>query len=207
MLFNTPYWLRMLGGKGLTWDIPTDGNELYLTFDDGPNPVTTPAILDILKQYDAKGTFFCVGENVDKHPDIYQMILSAGHAVGNHGYDHLKGWETETKKYVENVEKCSKVVKSTLFRPPYGKMKPSQHKALRDQYNIIMWTVLSRDYDAGVDQGSCLEKTWKYTRPGAIIVFHDHQKTLKKLQFVLPAYLQRAKDSGYFFLALGDGQC
>lgn len=205
MLFNTPYWLRMLGGKGLTWNIPVHGKELFLTFDDGPEPETTPVILDILAQYGVKATFFCVGENVDKHPDIYQKILAAGHAVGNHGYNHLKGWETETGKYVENVQKCSEVVNSTRFRPPYGKMKRSQIKVLRNYYNIIMWTVLSRDYDARVDINTCLEKTWKYTRPGAIIVFHDHRKAIEKLQWVLPAYLQRAVNSGYHFEVLSVG--
>ncbi|MCK4569854.1 MAG: polysaccharide deacetylase family protein [Bacteroidales bacterium] len=193
----------MLGGKGLIWDIPAQGKELFLTFDDGPDPETTPVILDMLEQYDVKATFFCVGENVDKHPDIYQKILAAGHAVGNHGYNHLKGWETEPEKYVENVEKCNAVVNSSLFRPPYGKIKRSQRISLRNRYNIIMWTVLSRDYDARVDKNTCLEKTWKYTRPGAIIVFHDHRKAIEKLQWVLPAYLQRAVDRGYYFEVLG----
>ena len=204
MLFNTPYWLRLLGGKGLRWEMPAGNKDLYLTFDDGPNPDTTPIILDMLEKHGAKATFFCVGKNVVKHPDTYQMITEAGHAVGNHAYNHLKGWETETGKYVENVNKCSKVVNSTLFRPPYGKMKRSQQKVLRNHYDIIMWTVLSQDYDDTVDQLVCLEKTWKYTRPGAIVVFHDSLKTISKLEYVLPEYLSRARESGYHFRALGN---
>ncbi len=199
MLFNTPYWLRWLGGKELTWEFPASGKKLYLTFDDGPTPGTTPQILEILQRHEAKATFFCVGENVVKHPDIYQMILASGHGVGNHGYNHLKGWETDTATYTENVKKCRDVVNSDLFRPPYGKIRRMQRKVLSKHYRIIMWTVLSRDYDARVDSQTCLEKTWKHTRPGAIIVFHDHAKSLEKLREVLPEYLRRAKQEGYHF--------
>ena len=199
MLFNTPYWLRWLGGKGLVWEIPATGKQLYLTFDDGPTPSTTPHLLEILQRFEAKATFFCVGENVVKHPDIYRMITEAGHAVGNHGYNHLKGWETDTEAYFENVQKCREVVNSDLFRPPYGKIRGSQLKVLREHFDVIMWTVLSRDYDTRVDRETCLEKTWKYTRPGAIVVFHDHMKSLDKLSYVLPEYLRRAKQAGYHF--------
>ena len=183
--------------------MPPDNKALYLTFDDGPNPETSPVILEILKQFDARATFFCVGENVSKHPQIYDQILASGHEVGNHAYNHLKGWEAETSEYIKNVEKCSEVVKSTLFRPPYGKMKRSQQRVLRRKYNIVMWTVLSRDYDSKVSADICLEKTWKYTRPGAIILFHDHLKTIDKLKVVLPEYLRRARDAGYTIKVLG----
>ncbi len=203
MLFNTPYLLRKLGGSGLTWEFTGGHNELYLTFDDGPEPESTAIILDILDQYGVKATFFCVGENVVKHPDIYKQVTAAGHAVGNHTYNHLNGWKTQTSAYMKNVEKCRQVVASDLYRPPYGKIKRSQRKALKDQYRIVMWTVLSRDYDANVSKEKCLEKTWKYTRPGAIIVFHNHRKALEKVKYVLPAYLQRALDEGYQFKVLG----
>ena len=189
----------MLGGKGLTWQMPNEDKCLYLTFDDGPSPETTPLILEILDSYNAKATFFCVGENVDKHPGSFRMYIEAGHKVGNHSYSHPKGWETDTDNYLANVQKCSEVVKSTLFRPPYGKMTRSQQKALRENYDIIMWTVLSRDYDNGIDAQTCLEKTWKYTRPGAIVLFHDSTKTIEKLKYVLPEYLNRAVKSGYSF--------
>ena len=189
----------MLGGKGLTWQMPNEDKSLYLTFDDGPSPETTPLILEILDSYNAKATFFCVGENVDKHPGSFRMYIEAGHKVGNHSYSHPKGWETDTDNYLANVQKCSEVVKSTLFRPPYGKMTRSQQKALRENYDIIMWTVLSRDYDSAVDAKTCLAKTWKYTRPGAIVLFHDSTKTIEKLKYVLPEYLDRAVKSGYSF--------
>jgi len=206
VLFNTPYWLRLLGGKGICWEMPGDGNKLYLSFDDGPNPETTPWILNMLGRYNAKATFFCVGENVVKHHATFQSIIDAGHTVGNHTYNHLKGWKTATETYVENVRQCQEAVKSKLFRPPYGKMKRSQQQILKKQYDIIMWTVLSRDYDPRVSRESCLENSWRYTRPGAIVVFHDHLKTISKLEYVLPAYLKRAVEAGYTFRALGVGQ-
>lgn len=185
--------------------MPGTEKALYLTFDDGPNPDTSPIILDILNMHDVRATFFCVGENVNKYPETYRKILDAGHAVGNHTYNHLKGWETSTKDYIKNVEKCTEVVKSKLFRPPYGKMKRSQQRALFRQYNIFMWTVLSRDYDHRIDAHTCLEKTWKYTQPGAIILFHDSLKTIDKLKVVLPEYLSMAKETGYTFKVLGVG--
>lgn len=202
MFFTTPYWLRSLAGSGLRWEMPDSDNSIYLTFDDGPHPDTTPLILEMLAQKDVKASFFCVGENVARFPEIFQMILDAGHAVGNHSYNHLKGWNTDTKKYVENVEKCSKVVNSSLFRPPYGKMKHAQRRALRDHYQIIMWSVLSRDYDEKIGKESCLEKSWKYTKPGTIIVFHDHKKALAKLKWVLPKYIEMANLKGYHFEVL-----
>lgn len=201
-MFTTPYLLRVLAGPGLTWDIPTQNKSLYLTFDDGPNPDTTPLILDILARHNAKATFFCVGENVERYPELYQNILAEGHAVGNHSYNHLKGWKNQTKNYVENVDKCSKVVSSILFRPPYGKMKHAQRKALRKRFRIIMWSVLSRDYDRKVNKETCFEKTWKYTKPGAIIVFHDHAKALEKVKWVLPKYLEKAIGSAFNFKTL-----
>ena len=196
MFYHTPYWLRLLGGKGLHWEIPGAGNDLYLSFDDGPDPDTTPIILDILDRYKVKATFFCVGENVERYPEIFAGIKGKGHAVGNHTYNHLKGWETSTKTYLENVEKCSRVVESKLFRPPYGKMKHSQRRVLKDNYKIIMWSVLSRDYDARVRKETCLKKSLKYTKPGAIIVFHDHKKSIEKVKWVLPKYLKQTLEKG-----------
>ncbi len=204
MLYHTPYWLRKLGGNSLIWELPGDRNSLYLTFDDGPNPDTTPAILEILEQFGIKATFFCVGENVVKYPALYKQLIAKGHSVGNHSYHHLKGWTCDTHKYLEDVEKCSKVVKSIFFRPPYGKMTRSQRITLKDKYKIIMWTVLSRDYDRRVSKELCLKKTWEYTNPGGIIVFHDHLKSLKKLKWVLPKYIGKAMEEGYCFEVIGD---
>lgn len=182
--------------------MPGGDNDLYLSFDDGPNPETTPVILDILDQFDVKATFFCVGENVEQYPEQFATIKEKGHAVGNHTYNHLKGWETDTNTYLENVDKCSQVVDSRLFRPPYGKMKHSQRRALKDQYDIIMWTVLSMDYNARVDNESCLQNSLKYTRSGSIVVFHDHKKSIKKVNWVLPRYLEQTLKLGFRYKTL-----
>lgn len=197
MFFTTPYILRLLGGRGLTWELPAGENNLYISFDDGPDPATTPLILQMLEDNNAKATFFCVGENVERYPELFRQISEAGHSIGNHSYNHLKGWKSRTNEYIRNVEKCSQLIPSKLFRPPYGKMKKGQKKILQKKFRIIMWTLLSRDYDAGVSKERCLEKTWKHTKPGAIIVFHDHKKSIEKLKFVLPAYLKRARDGGF----------
>lgn len=202
MYFTVPYWIRKLYGKGLIWEMPDDGRSLYLTFDDGPNPDTTPMILHTLKQYGAHATFFCVGENVNRHPDLYEMITSNGHSVGNHTFNHLNGWKTPKSKYLENVYECRRVVNSLIFRPPYGRIQPSQARALRKQFDIIMWTVLSRDFDPRVSRDKCLEKTWSLSRPGAILVFHDHPKAIEKVEYVLPQFLERALQNGYRFQAL-----
>lgn len=202
MLFTPPYLLRKLCGKNISWEMPDDGRTIYLTFDDGPNPDTTPVILHTLKHYDASATFFCVGENVKKYPELFDMINSNGHTVGNHTYNHLNGWKTPVKKYLENVNECRKMVNSQIFRPPYGRITPAQIKALSGQYDIIMWSVLSRDFDERVNSETCLEKTWQHTHPGAVIVFHDHRKAFEKLEYVLPSYLERARDHGYRFRTL-----
>jgi len=183
--------------------MPSSGNTLYITFDDGPNPETTADIMNNQAEYDKKAALNCVGENVSKYPEQYQGIIEAGHGVGNHAYNHLKGWETNTEDYVENVIKCREVVDSPFFRPPYGKMKRAQRRILRRQFNIIMWTVLSRDYDPKVDVETCLQKSLKYTHPGAIVVFHDHLKTIQKIRYVLPEYLAEVKAKGYTFGILG----
>ena len=205
MMFGTPYWLRLLGGRGLTWEMPPDGHSIYLTFDDGPCPSTTPIILDILKQFGVKATFFCVGTNVEKHPEMYNKILKEGHMTANHGHRHLKGWKTDPAAYVGNVEQCSRVVDSRLFRPPYGKMTPAQRRALKDKYHIIMWSVLSRDYDRRVSPQRCLEQSLKRSHPGSIIVFHDNEKSMANVEYVLPKYVDAMKGRGFEFRVLDFG--
>ncbi len=202
MMFGTPYWLRLLGGPGLMWEMPAGDKAIYLTFDDGPTPGTTPRILDLLQEADVGATFFCVGANVEKYPETYRQILQAGHATGNHGHNHLKGWKTDTATYIENTNRCRQLVDSRLFRPPYGKITHAQRRALLNNYDIIMWTVLSRDYDPQVSRERCLSQSWKYTRPGSIIVFHDHLKALDKVEYVLPRYIEMAREQGYDFKVL-----
>ncbi len=188
--------------KNLVWSIKTTKKEVFLTFDDGPIPEVTPWVLETLKQYDAKATFFCVGDNVKKHPDIYRMIVDQGHKVGNHTMNHLNGWTNFNKTYFENIEKCNALIHSNLFRPPYGKIKPSQISHLKNDYRIIMWDVLTKDYDADVTGEYCFEKVKKNCKPGSIIVFHDSIKAEKRLRKALPKSLEYLKQEGYTFSSI-----
>ncbi len=173
--------------------------KIYLTFDDGPIPVITPWVLDLLKDENIKATFFCVGENAKEYPEIYQRILDEQHAVGNHTYNHLNGWNMHSNKYLENIEKCAEFVHSNLFRPPYGRIKKSQISKLKSHYSIIMWDVLTGDYDRKTSPEKCLENAIKNTRNGSIIVFHDSVKAYKNLRFALPQFIAHAKEKGFEF--------
>lgn len=179
-----------------------DEPKLYLTFDDGPVPEITPWVLDVLKQYRVTATFFCVGDNVGKHPQIYKRIIDEGHHVGNHTFNHLNGWNTDTAIYMANINKCAEVLNSSLFRPPYGKLKPSQVKRLKKQYKIIMWDVLSGDYDKETAPEQCLENVITGMRNGSIIVFHDSKRAFRNLQHALPKAIEFAQDNGYEFANL-----
>lgn len=182
------------------WAFPHKRDSVYLTFDDGPIPEVTPWVLDELKKYNAKATFFCIGENVQKHPEIFQRILSEGHSVGNHTFNHLNGWKTATSEYIENVDKAEgqmgnkskfKIQDSRLFRPPYGKLTSKQAKILqRKGFKIVMWDIISYDYDANTSSEKCLQNVLKNIKPGSVIVFHDSLKAEKNLRFVLPKVLQ-----------------
>jgi peptidoglycan/xylan/chitin deacetylase (PgdA/CDA1 family) len=168
----------------------TNGKKMvYLTFDDGPIPETTPYILDTLNKYGIKATFFCVGENVKKHPELYKHITEEGHFVGNHTFNHLKGWATPLKTYLGNVSQCAEYVASDLFRPPYGKMTFRQYNTLKKKYRLIFWDVLSPDFDATSSAQQCLEIIKKKTRTGSILVFHDNIKAKNKLTELLPQAL------------------
>jgi len=181
------------------WHVPTSEKVLFLTFDDGPIPEATPWVLDILHAYGAKATFFCVGDNVRKYPDIFQRILAEGHAVGNHTFNHLKGWGTETSDYLENVERCAEMVSSPLFRPPYGKLKPSQTRLLKSQYRIVMWDVLSGDFDPKISPEKCLQNVLENVQPGSIVLFHDSVKAETRMRFALPKVLEKLKSEGWRF--------
>jgi peptidoglycan/xylan/chitin deacetylase (PgdA/CDA1 family) len=192
------------------WDIPNRENKIYLTFDDGPTPEITEWTLEQLKKYDAKATFFCIGNNIEKHPDIFQKIIDDNHAVGNHTFNHLKGWETDTDEYIENTRKCSLFIREKgkglrdkgaafeLFRPPYGKIKTSQSRTLsRLGYKIIMWDVLSRDFDKTITPEKCLDNVLKHIECGSIVVFHDSVKAAHNLKYVLPKTLTFLKEKGF----------
>jgi peptidoglycan/xylan/chitin deacetylase (PgdA/CDA1 family) len=186
----------------LTWRIPSTDKTIYLTFDDGPIPETTPKILEILDQYNAKATFFCVGENVEKNPDLFMEIKNKRHSVGNHTFNHLKGWATPNFVYFRNVERADALIHSSLFRAPYGKISTTQRATLSKKYNIIMWDVLSGDYDSRISPQQCLQNVLKYTRKGSVIVFHDSIKAKKNMLFALPKVLEHFTALGYKFKAI-----
>jgi peptidoglycan/xylan/chitin deacetylase (PgdA/CDA1 family) len=184
------------------WDIPNDGQKVFLTFDDGPTPEITEWVLEQLKLHNAQATFFCIGNNIEKYPEIFQKTIAEGHAIGNHTFDHLNGWKTTTEVYIENVKlyetQNPKLVTRNLFRPPYGKIKHSQSKILRKLgYKIIMWDVLSRDYDQSISATQCLENVLSNIETGSIIVFHDSVKAEHNLKYVLPKTLEFLKEKGF----------
>lgn len=197
-------WLAKKFFSSYVWNIPTDENVVYLTFDDGPHPTITPWVLDQLKQFNAKATFFCIGNNVGKHPDVYRKILDEGHVTGNHTYNHLNGWKTDDKKYIDDIAAAAQLVKSNLFRPPYGKIKIRQSKKIGDVLQtknpkIIMWDVLSADFDSSFSPEQCLNNVLENVSAGSIIVFHDSDKAFTNLEYALPKTLKSLKDAGFAF--------
>ena len=201
-LIHTPRFIQNLF-PGFVWRIPGKEKVIYLTFDDGPIPEVTPWVLDQLDEYDAKATFFCVGENIIKHHDIFQRLLNEGHQIGNHTYNHLSGWSTEDVPYFHNIRKCASLAKTELFRPPYGRLRPRQVQFLQRHYKIIMWDVLSGDFDANISKEQCLSNVLNNTRKGSIVVFHDNIKSFDHLQYTLPKVLAYFSEKGYRFEAIG----
>ena len=183
--------------KNVVWRINPAEKVIYLTFDDGPNSRVTPLVLDILDRFEVKATFFCVGENVSRFPDVFDEVKRRGHTVGNHTFNHLKGFEYSTDDYVRNVKKASEFIDSRLFRPPHGQIKPSQIKALKDDYLIIMWDFITYDYDKRIEPEKIIEKKKKRSRNGSIVVFHDSLKAEKNVLQVLPEALRFWKENGY----------
>ncbi len=203
---TTPWWLRMMFPSNLTWEIPTNEKIMYLTFDDGPHPVATPFVLDELKKYNAKATFFCIGKNVADHPGIYKRILMEGHRVGNHTHNHLNGSETDDKLWLNNVKEAAHWIDSDLFRPPYGKINAFKAKLLQEAnppYRIIMWNVLSADFDTTISPQKCFEYVKRKAGPGSVIVFHDSEKAFPNMKFALGECLKLFSVEGYRFEAIG----
>lgn len=191
---------RML--PGYLWRMPTKEKVLYLTFDDGPIPEVTPWVLDTLRAFDARATFFCVGENVQRYPEIFKRIAQEGHAVGNHTHQHLNGWKTETPRYLQNVETCAALVPGRLFRPPYGRLLSDQAAALRRHYRIVMWDVLSGDFDRDLHPEKCWRNIRQHVRPGSIVVLHDSLKAERNMRYALPATLEYFSGKGWRFEAI-----
>lgn len=214
-LFRTPAFLPWLYPQ-LTWRIPTQEKVLYLTFDDGPVPGPTEFVLETLGKTGSHGTFFCIGENVVKHPLIFQKVITAGHSIGNHTFNHLSGWKTSTSKYLENIRLCQDHLRTSavapgirslissprpFFRPPYGRITRSQIKSL-DLFNIIMWDVLTHDYAQSLTPEKCLKGALTAARPGSVVVFHDSLKAERNLTYVLPRFIDYFTDLGYSFKSL-----
>jgi peptidoglycan/xylan/chitin deacetylase (PgdA/CDA1 family) len=177
--------------------MPAGDREVYLTFDDGPTPEVTEWVLDRLDEYQAKATFFCLGNNVEAYPGIYGKIRAKGHALGNHSYSHIKGFSASVRSYVEDVDRAAALIESDLFRPPYGRIRPAQVRALKKKYRIIMWSVLSVDYDSGLHDKQVIRNVLDNVRPGSVIVFHDSLKASKNLYEALPEVLAFLRREGY----------
>jgi peptidoglycan/xylan/chitin deacetylase (PgdA/CDA1 family) len=236
-LANTPFWLRMIFPKDVVWKGDATGNRVYLTFDDGPTPEVTQFVLDQLRHYDYKATFFCIGDNVAQHPSIFQQLTDEGHRVGNHTMHHANGWKTATGDYLHEIIEANQLIQSNLFRPPYGKITAAQAKKLREathqnfqnnyhsdltkqianptnqtrpngsragralqkshqQIQIIMWSVITGDFDTAINGNICFKRVKQYTKPGSIIVFHDSEKAFPRLKVGLPKTLAWIKEQG-----------
>ena len=206
--FHAPRLLQRLL-PGFTWRGPLHGRVLYLTFDDGPIPEVTDFVLQALAAHGARATFFCVGDNIRRHPDIARRVAQAGHRLGNHTFHHLKGWQTTTDVYLHDIALCQQALQPfknpgqrPLFRPPHGRLSRAQLRQVKKDYQVVMWEVLTYDFDAALEAEACLAKAIHYTRPGSVVVFHDSLKARRNLEYVLPRYLAYFAGLGYRFETL-----
>lgn len=201
MLIEQPPYLYRLLFPEARWRITIPGQKtVYLTFDDGPIPEITPWVLDLLDRYDIKATFFCVGDNVRKYPELYRDLLNRGHLTGNHTFNHVQGWKMSTSSLLENMAKAKELIHSPLFRPPHGHIRVAQNLALQQAgYYIVMWDVVTRDYSRRISPEQTLENVKKYTRDGSIIVFHDSLKAEKNMKYALPKAIEWLREEGYAF--------
>lgn len=184
------------------WRLPRTNKTVYLTFDDGPVPFYTECVLDILEQHGVKATFFCVGENIEKHPEVFKKLRTLGHSIGTHTHNHIKGWSTNFITYYKNIRKAAELAHSKLFRPPHGQIKLLPAFVLSTRYKIVMWDVLSKDYSEELTPEECFDNVRHYVRNGSIIVFHDSQKAHKNLMYALPKTIEYLKAKGYSFALL-----
>ena len=199
-----PKWMRRFYGDCI-WEMNTTDKVLYLTFDDGPDPEETPFVIEQLKKYNAKGTFFCIGQNDISHPGLYQQLINEGHSVGNHSHSHIDGWKTNNKKYFSDIDDASKVIKSNLFRPPFGHITWNQVRHLKNQEHklkTILWNVLSADFDENTPKEKCLSNVLDNAKAGSIVLFHDHTVASKNLRYALPKVLNHFSELGFQFKAI-----
>lgn len=201
LIEQTPTFIRALF-PNTVWRLPKKEKTVFLTFDDGPIPEVTPFVLDLLRERGIKATFFCVGENVMKHPDVFQQVLDEGHQVGNHTFNHLQGFKCSSSFYLQNVEKANSYIKSKFFRPPHGQFRFPQSYFLKQKYKIILWDVITRDYNQKLSGEFVLNVVRKYVRNGSIIVFHDSLKAEKNMKYALPRALDFLQAEGYHFEVL-----
>jgi len=203
-LIKSPFLLKWYY-PSLLWNKSRTNKVIYLTFDDGPIPNVTDFVLKTLKAFNAKATFFCIGDNIVKHPEVYAKVVNAGHAIGNHTFNHLKGWNTDDETYIDNTLKCQFLTQTNLFRPPYGRIKKSQISNLKSQIpnlEIVMWDVLSGDFDTSLSPKKCYQNVIKNTENGSIIVFHDSLKAFDRLAYALPKVLKYFSEKGFTFSTL-----
>lgn len=207
-MIKTPWPLKLIY-RQLLWKKHTDEKVLYLTFDDGPVPGPTEFVLNELKQFNAKATFFCVGDNVRKHPEVFRKILAEGHCVGNHTFNHLTGWKTPDQEYFLNIDRCEEEMNRAgkthlvrLFRPPHGRIRFSQIHNLKEKYTIVMWDILTKDYDVSKPVEACLKRSISAARPGSIVVFHDRYRNEERLRYMLPEFIRHFAGLGFRFDSL-----
>lgn len=200
-LVKTPKFIQSLF-PNYAWNIPTKEKVMYLTFDDGPIPEVTPWVMDQLDKYNAKATFFCVGENIQRYTELFDKLIERGHSVGNHTMNHLNGWTSENIPYFHNIRHGANLANSDLFRPPYGRLKPSQAQFLQRHYKIVMWDVLSGDFDPNLSPEDCVNNVLKNAREGSIVVFHDSLKSWDRMSVALPQVLAYFAGNGYRFEAI-----
>jgi peptidoglycan/xylan/chitin deacetylase (PgdA/CDA1 family) len=202
-LISIPWWLKRLHNKGLIWSRSTKHKRIYLSFDDGPHPTITNFVLDILKENGIKATFFCIGDNVLKYPETFERIVKEQHSIGNHTHNHLNGWKTDNIQYYKNILQAAKHIPSRLFRPPYGKIKPTQaNYLLKRGWRIIMWNSLSADFDSSIDGVTCFNNVKSTMKNGSIVVFHDSEKAFDRMKIALPLLIQYCREQHYEIRAL-----
>jgi peptidoglycan/xylan/chitin deacetylase (PgdA/CDA1 family) len=204
-LVKSPYIITELSRKSLLWKIKSGEKNLFITFDDGPEPEVTQEVLDILARYNAKATFFMVGENVQRYPEIVQRIIAEGHSIGNHTYNHLNGVKVPDITYFKNIQKAAEVIESKLYRPPYGRIRTRQIAELKKRYRIVLWSVLSGDFDVKISPEKCLNNVLRYSKSGSIIVFHDSQKAKERMLPALRGTLAHFSEKGFRFRAIQYG--
>ena len=197
---KSPWWLKIIYPKRL-WDIDTKEKIIYLSFDDGPHPVATPFVLDQLKKYNARASFFCIGKNVLAYPELYKRMQEEGHLIANHSHSHLNGYKTPDAEWLADIREAAKYIDSKFFRPPYGRMTGSQFKKLPG-FKVVMWDVLSGDFDESLSKEKCLEGVITKTKPGSIVVFHENDRASEKMSYALPRMLEFFQKQGFLFSAI-----